>query len=197
MKTQRLFMNDRTFTMIMAGSGLPWVQIRRDWSSDALSHHCLLRLQLTLPTGLSCPACKERSLKWTWKLSAVVTFTFIVLQSKERRHTMTYWSPQLLSYYLWRPLVETLFPLHFSQQVRNRCLTWMDILSSPVSVYSQGSLGGRQNWLFLVMLTFLTPCEIYWGIWCPKTMCSFIYYHLGFTVCQNQRRYVLNSCIGI
>ncbi|TNN66677.1 hypothetical protein EYF80_023066 [Liparis tanakae] len=37
----------------MAGSGLPGVQTRTDWSSDPLAHHCLLRLQLTLLTGLS------------------------------------------------------------------------------------------------------------------------------------------------
>lgn len=48
-------------TMIMAGSALPWVQIRSDWSSDALNNHCLLRLQLTLLTDLPWPAYKERS----------------------------------------------------------------------------------------------------------------------------------------
>lgn len=52
-KTEKLH---GTFTTIMAGSALPWLQIRSDRSSDALSHHCLLRLQPTLLTGLSCPA---------------------------------------------------------------------------------------------------------------------------------------------
>lgn len=59
-----------TFTMIMAGSGLPWVQIRSDWSSDALNHRHLSRLQLTLVTGLLCPAYKETGLKSTWNYSA-------------------------------------------------------------------------------------------------------------------------------
>lgn len=54
-----------TFTMIMAGSGLPWLQTRSVRSSDALNHHCLLRLQLTLLTGLSCPAYKDSGLELT------------------------------------------------------------------------------------------------------------------------------------
>lgn len=45
--------------MIMAGSALLSAQTRRDLSSDALNHKCLFRLQLTLLTGLSCPANKE------------------------------------------------------------------------------------------------------------------------------------------
>lgn len=45
-----------SFTRTMAGSLLPWLQIRRERSSEALSHHCLFRLQLTLLTGLSWPA---------------------------------------------------------------------------------------------------------------------------------------------
>lgn len=48
------------FTTVMAGSPLPWLQIRRQRSSDALSQHCLLRLQLTLLTGLSCPAVRQK-----------------------------------------------------------------------------------------------------------------------------------------
>lgn len=48
-----------TFTTIMAGSALLWVQTRRELSSDALNHHCLFRLQLTLLTGLSCPERKR------------------------------------------------------------------------------------------------------------------------------------------
>lgn len=48
-----------TFTRIMAGSALLWVQTRREPSSDALNHQRLFRLQLTLLTGLSCPENKE------------------------------------------------------------------------------------------------------------------------------------------
>lgn len=48
-----------TFTMIMAGSALLWVQTRREPSSDALNHQRLFRLQLTLLTGLSWPENKE------------------------------------------------------------------------------------------------------------------------------------------
>lgn len=68
-----------TFTMVIAGFGLPWVQIRRDWSSDALNHNCLLRLQLTLLTGLSCPAHKEGGWKLSLKQRGAATFAFMVL----------------------------------------------------------------------------------------------------------------------
>lgn len=56
-----------SFTMIMAGSELSLVQIRTDGSSDALNHHSLLRLQLTLLTGLLWPTFKDRNVKWAWK----------------------------------------------------------------------------------------------------------------------------------
>lgn len=74
-----------TFTMIMAGSALLWVQTRRELSSDALNHHCLFRLQLTLLTGLSCPENKRD----ICNVSAIIfvdnIFTFMVLFSESGR----------------------------------------------------------------------------------------------------------------
>lgn len=73
-----------TFTMIIAGSALLWVQTRRQLSSDALNHQCLFRLQLTLLTGLSCPE-NKRHLKSIWNYFWWLFFTFMVLFSESGR----------------------------------------------------------------------------------------------------------------
>lgn len=65
-----------TFTMIMAGSALLWVQTRRELSSDALNHHCLFRLQLTLLTGLSCP---EKNRHFCNRSGIILVIIFLLL----------------------------------------------------------------------------------------------------------------------
>lgn len=130
-----------TLTMIIAGSELPCVQIRSVWSSEALSQHCLLRLQLTLLTGLSWP---ENTQEW-FRISlemqcAVATFTFMVVlrelgKREDQEITLTYWSPQLWCSYLCRPLVEAVILQHLKHLAN---------LSLPVNVY----LTVQDYWIF-------------------------------------------------
>lgn len=74
-----------TFTMIMAGSALLWVQTRRELSSDALNQQCLFRLQLTLFTGLSCPENKRDIFNLSGIIFGDYIFTFKVLFSESGR----------------------------------------------------------------------------------------------------------------
>lgn len=74
-----------TFTMIMAGSALLWVQTRRELSSDALNQQCLFRLQLTPFTGLSCPENKRDICILSGIIFGDYIFTFKVLFSESGR----------------------------------------------------------------------------------------------------------------
>lgn len=150
---------DWTFTMIMAGSGLPWAQIRSDWSSEALNHNCLLRLQLTLPTGLSCPAYKERGLKSNWKYSVWLQHLLLWYCSESQSE----WREEAVSDLLVTSISVLLSLLPPCGGCVSAALEpssaklMLDMHGYPLSacqcaLNSKGTPGGRQNWLLLVIL---------------------------------------------
>lgn len=98
-----------TFTMIMAGSALLWVQTRREASSDALNHQRLFRLQLTLLTGLSCPEIKETFVIYMesfWMTTVLLWGCYSVNQTDTEEALSDLWVTFNLCSYLSCPLVE-------------------------------------------------------------------------------------------
>lgn len=155
----------------MAGSGLPWVQIRTDWSSDVLSIHCLLRLQLTLLTGLSCPAYKER-FGPNLKLQCVTTkctFKVPFSESSRMKPRGSRW-----------PTGHLYFSLFISAAPLWGLCCSGTILTSVKHSWMFG-VDGSQKRLFLT----ITVCRT------VKIFC-----HLGFTIWQKSQ-IVLNAFFGI
>lgn len=188
------------FTMIIAGSGLPWVQIRSDRSSDALNHHCLLRLQLTLLTSLSWPAYKERFETNLERQCAAAAFLFMVLfrESGRVKRRGSLWPTRHLNFCplfsaapLWRLCSRCTWAIKCETDNWHAWIyfLYLSLFTGPRIALSDTSTVCMRvrNFISSNLVALKTQCALF----------SFLFLLSPRFYWQKQKPHVPNTCVGI